>query len=84
VSPIQRKHLRIHLGSVAYQRLRQEVLARDNWRCQQCGARQNLQVHHLAFRCQSGDDSEPNLITLCQECHAHMHGQFRSSRAKKS
>jgi 5-methylcytosine-specific restriction endonuclease McrA len=34
---------------------------------------QNLQVHHLKFRSQSGDDEEQNLITLCAECHEQMH-----------
>ncbi len=38
----------------------------------------NLEVHHQAFRSQSGDDSEENLITLCAGCHADIHksGQF--------
>ena len=34
---------------------------------------QNLQVHHLKFRCQSGGDEEQNLITVCAECHRRMH-----------
>jgi 5-methylcytosine-specific restriction endonuclease McrA len=34
---------------------------------------QNLQVHHLKFRSQSGDDEEQNLITLCAECREQMH-----------
>jgi predicted HNH restriction endonuclease len=34
---------------------------------------QNLQVHHLEFRSQSGSDQEQNLITLCAECHARIH-----------
>jgi 5-methylcytosine-specific restriction endonuclease McrA len=33
----------------------------------------NLEVHHKAFRSQSGDDSEENLITLCVRCHAATH-----------
>lgn len=33
----------------------------------------NLEVHHKEFRSQSGDDSEPNLITLCTACHATVH-----------
>jgi len=37
----------------------------NRWRCQFCGSMQNLQVHHLKFRSQSGDDVEQNLITLC-------------------
>jgi 5-methylcytosine-specific restriction endonuclease McrA len=33
----------------------------------------NLEVHHQAFRSQSGDDSEENLISLCVRCHAAIH-----------
>jgi len=34
---------------------------------------QHLQVHHLKFRSQAGSDEEPNLITLCAECHERTH-----------
>jgi len=76
VSPISPKRPRLRLDPEAYQRLCQEVLARDNWRCQQCGSQRNLQIHHQEFRSNSGDDSEPNLITLCHECHAKVHGHI--------
>jgi hypothetical protein len=48
--------------------LRQEILRRDGWRCQRCGARSNLEVHHQEFRSHCSDDCEPNLITLCVTC----------------
>ncbi|MFI5095205.1 MAG: HNH endonuclease [Candidatus Acidiferrales bacterium] len=32
--------------------------------CRVCGSMQQLQVHHLEFRSQSGGDVEQNLITL--------------------
>lgn len=53
--------------------MHRQVLERDGWRCQTCGSMHRLQVHHLKFRSQSGDDSEENLITLCAECHAQLH-----------
>jgi 5-methylcytosine-specific restriction endonuclease McrA len=56
-----------------YEQLRNEVLGRDSWRCQACGTRSNLEVHHQEFRSRSGDDSEQNLITLCSACHAAAH-----------
>lgn len=64
----------LRLGSIAYENLRQQVLRRDGWRCQSCGTMSNLEVHHQQFRSHSGDDSEVNLITLCMECHARVHG----------
>jgi 5-methylcytosine-specific restriction endonuclease McrA len=56
-----------------YEQIRNQVLRRDSWRCQLCGAMSNLEVHHKEFRSRSGDDSDQNLITLCSECHASMH-----------
>jgi 5-methylcytosine-specific restriction endonuclease McrA len=47
-----------------YEELRNQV-DRDGWRCQACGTRSNLEVHHKEFRSHSGDDSDQNLITLC-------------------
>jgi 5-methylcytosine-specific restriction endonuclease McrA len=70
---IPAKNPRLRLDSVSYSNLHRRVLERDGWRCQVCGSMQHLHVHHLKFRSQAGGDEEPNLITLCAECHAQMH-----------
>ena len=62
------------LDPLSYENLREEVLRRDNWRCQSCGAMSNLEVHHKEFRSHLGEDSEENLITLCTGCHGRVHG----------
>jgi 5-methylcytosine-specific restriction endonuclease McrA len=63
----------LRLNPVSSEILRQQVLRRDGWRCQGCGAMSNLEVHHRQYRSHSGDDSEDNLITLCAKCHANIH-----------
>lgn len=68
-----RKGRRMRLDSASYEKLRQQVLRRDNWRCQFCGVMSNLEIHHKQFRSHSGEDSEPNLITLCTACHTEEH-----------
>jgi 5-methylcytosine-specific restriction endonuclease McrA len=73
VKKIPTKNPRLRLDPDSYRKLHEQVLERDGWRCQVCGSMQNLQVHHLKFRSQSGDDVEQNLITLCAECHEQMH-----------
>jgi 5-methylcytosine-specific restriction endonuclease McrA len=73
VTQINPKKPRIKLPSDVYERVRLEVLNRDGWKCQECGSCQNLHVHHQIFRSQAGDDSELNLITLCNSCHAKVH-----------
>ncbi len=69
----QPQNSRVRLDVSAYRQLHRQVLERDNWRCQSCGALSNLEVHHRQFRSHSGADSEENLITLCAGCHAKVH-----------
>ncbi len=67
----------IRLEREQYEELRRAILQRDGWRCQFCGAMTNLEVHHLQFRSHSGEDTEENLITICQDCHSRVHeGQW--------
>jgi len=70
---------RLRLDPVAYENLRRQVLRRDGWRCQSCGAMANLEVHHLQFRSQMGEDSELNLISLCHTCHELIHVRTNSN-----
>jgi 5-methylcytosine-specific restriction endonuclease McrA len=63
----------LRLDSEPYDQLRKQVLRRDGWRCQICGSRQNLQVHHKQLRSQQGPDNDSNLITLCVDCHEGLH-----------
>ena len=65
---------RLRLDPHSYKELCRQVLARDNWRCQVCGSKTNLQVHHQRLRSQQGSDVDFNLITLCAGCHAKVHG----------
>jgi len=71
---IRPKATHLRLDPLSYESLRQQVLRRDDWRCQSCGTMSNLEVHHREFRCHSGADAEENLITLCTACHARIHG----------
>jgi len=80
MSAIGPKPLHLRLDPMTYEGLRQQVLRRDGWRCQSCGSMSNLEVHHQQFRSHSGDDSEENLITLCNACHDATHHR-RSRRA---
>jgi hypothetical protein len=50
-------------------RLRQFVIKRDEGKCQECGSREELEVHHIQPRRHGGRDAPSNLRTLCKECH---------------
>ena len=71
----------LRLDPVSYETLRQQILRRDGWRCQSCGAMSNLEIHHKEFRSHSGHDSAENLITLCRPCHAGVHERKRVLRS---
>ena len=72
-------HVNIHkrppvrLDRESYSLLHRSVLERDGWRCQTCGSREGLEVHHIEPRSQLGHDTEENLITLCHNCHREVH-----------
>ncbi|MEN8183566.1 MAG: HNH endonuclease, partial [Myxococcota bacterium] len=58
-------------------RLQHRIFERDGWRCAVpgCTSYRNLQVHHVVFRSQGGDDEPENLITLCAWHHQRgVHG----------
>jgi hypothetical protein len=67
------KRPRVRLEAATYARLHQQVLRRDGWKCQRCGATSNLELHHQQLRSHGGEDSEQNLITLCSDCHSYLH-----------
>lgn len=50
--------------------LRREVLDRDSRECVNCGAKTELQVHHI----RRGEATPSNLATLCRDCHKEVHG----------
>ena len=74
---LRQKQPRLKLGRQEYDMMRERVLRRDSWRCQECGSMQNLHVHHMKRRSQLGGDEMNNLITLCADCHRKCHGWAR-------
>jgi len=55
MSPMRSDPSRLRLDPTSHERLRQEVLHRDGWRCQSCGTMSNLEIHHKQFRSHSGN-----------------------------
>lgn len=55
MNPLRPREPRLKLGAKVYKELRNQVLARDGWRCQSCGSAKNLQVRHLRARSKLGD-----------------------------
>lgn len=60
---------------------RREVIIRDDYECQECGAlggrkgETPLHVHHTDPVSNGGSDGRDNLVTLCDDCHAGKHSK---------
>ncbi|QLH78689.1 HNH endonuclease [Halosimplex rubrum] len=63
---------------------RRAALARDNRRCQDCGAEEDLHVHHIKpvreFDTQSDAHYVENLVVLCKYCHGKWEGRDERPR----
>ena len=54
---------------------RKAVYRRDHYRCALCDSPRYIQIHHVIPKGSGGSvTSMHNLITLCQHCHAAVHG----------
>lgn len=54
--------------------LRKQIYRREGYRCALCDSTRYLQIHHIVPRGRGGSNSEQNLICLCSDCHAAIHG----------
>jgi len=63
------KHINRHNGQ--YWKIRNSVIKRDGGKCQKCGSKEKLVVHHINGN--DTDNSLSNLITICNKCHLDLH-----------
>jgi 5-methylcytosine-specific restriction endonuclease McrA len=67
-----------------WQFVRGRILERDGWKCRNCRAVHNLQVHHKKYEkgIMPWDYPYENLITLCDRCHKDAHGITESDEGE--
>ena len=57
------------------------MLSRAGWRCQACGVRRRLDVHHVMKRSQGGSDFDlEHLVALCRSCHDQTDAPYERGR----
>ena len=62
---------------------RKEIIRRDGKRCKLCGSDYWLEAHHIIYKSQGGERTNPlNGIMLCKQCHMAIHA--RTIKFKKS
>lgn len=65
------KESKLRRSSVEYKEWRTAVFKRDNYTCQRCGGKRNIEAHHLK-ECSRYPEliyDVDNGLTLCHECH---------------
>ncbi len=63
---------RSYIKSKRWHRKREEKLKSVGWKCENCGERHDLHVHHLSYR-HLGDEKLDELQVLCEGCHCNEH-----------
>jgi hypothetical protein len=61
--------------------IRKHVLARAGWRCQACGVKRRLDVHHVVKRSQGGSAFDQDLVVaLCRWCRDQIDALYERER----
>lgn len=64
--------------SANYKKWRLEIFKRDNYRCKQCGSKNNINAHHI-YSYNKYPEKRYDLnngITLCEKCHIALHKKY--------
>lgn len=75
--------------SQKWQKMREYILIRDQYKCQRCGDTGSLEVHHkihlTPYNIHNADITlnEKNLHTLCRNCHFAEHEEEKKLGNKK-
>lgn len=57
-------------GGRSWRKLKDKILARDNYTCQSCGrVGGRLELDHIINVAQGGTNNQDNLQILCHDCH---------------
>src|SRR5438128_11545904 len=68
-------------SAAEWKAIRVQVLARAGWRCQACGVRRRLDVHHVVKRSHGGSDFDlDQLVALCRWCHDQTDAPYERGR----
>lgn len=69
-------------NSPYFRRFRKRLIKKIGGQCQQCGQKEDLQVHHI--NCNPINNEVKNIQILCRKCHRLIHRAGFRKRAQKS
>ena len=78
------KHRKGFYSTPAWREFRRKILNERGWKCEQCGSRGELHVHHVKPVANDGSvfDSN-NLLVSCRSCHLEAHKAIDFQRLPK-
>jgi len=62
------------LLSVEWAKIKLDILEIVKYKCQDCGSKRFLQIHHLTYDRYGGEEEPSDLVCLCAKCHLFSHG----------
>lgn len=68
----------VYLRSPLWRLRRRIWIVRAGGRCQRCGSRRRLTIHHRTYK-RLGHERRADVAVLCWDCHRRHHGQHRNS-----
>jgi 5-methylcytosine-specific restriction endonuclease McrA len=71
----RRAEYKRYMRSDTWHAIRDVKLSIAAYECEQCGARDRLDVHHLTYDRFGGDERMTDLRVLCRPCHETAHGR---------
>ena len=84
---IMNAYYQAYLNSEDWQKKRRKKLNRGGWRkrrCAICGARKNLDVHHLRYRADLTQTTQSELRILCRRCHDVTHKLLKAGKINQN
>lgn len=77
INRINRQERDIEMQRAKYIKWREEIFKRNNWICQKCGSKENLEAHHIKEWSEYPElrYNKDNGLTLCKDCHIKIHNQ---------
>ena len=75
------KYYENYLKSEHWREFRKTILKKRK-RCQSCGIKEKLNIHHKHYR-NIGKEKNEDVIVLCQDCHLRYHKKPKWIKAKR-
>ena len=73
----RQREYRRYLKSPEWGQRRGAIVQRSRGFCEDCGSRENLDVHHLTYK-RRGNERPADLVALCRRCHKERHAGKRT------